>query len=75
MSDLPIKRKLKGYEYTPLEEAQKEVALREMANAFPNVPIMWREWVYDYIYKEVGEHEFSKRVDCGFYEKKNVSVK
>ena len=74
MSDLPIKRRLKGYEYTPLEEAQKEVALREMANAFPNVPIMWREWVYDYIYKEVGEHEFSKRVDSGFYEKKNVSV-
>ena len=71
---MSVKRHFKGYEYSPLEQAQKENALREMANAFPNVPIMWREWAYDYIVKEVGETEFSRRVDSGFYEKKNIPV-
>lgn len=68
------KRRLTGYEYTPLEQAQKDLALRQAARDFPDVPLMWREWVYDYVTKQVGEEEFSRRVERGDYEK-NTSGK
>ena len=72
MSSLEVKKRhLAGYTYTPLEQSQKEVALQAMAMSHPHINVLWREWVYDYIHKEVGSDEFSKRVDSGFYEKKN----
>lgn len=63
------KRRLTGYTYTPLEQAQKDLALRQAARDFPDVPLLWREWAYDYVTKEVGEKVFSKKVEMGHYEK------
>ena len=64
------KRKLHGYHYTPLEQAQKESVLSQVAhnNTFENVPGLWKEWLYDYIYKEIGEEEFNRRIQSGYYE-------
>ena len=64
------KRPLHGYEYTPREKAEKEIALKAMARDFPDVNPVWREWVYDYVTKEVGNDEFAKRIEEGHYEKK-----
>ena len=65
------KRKLHGYHYTPLEQAQKESVLSQVANdpsIGENVPSLWKEWLYDYIYKEIGEDEFNRRIESGYYE-------
>lgn len=64
------RRTLKGYGYTAVEQATKEAALKQCARDFPDVPIGWREWAYDYIVKEVGEEEFEKRMNSGHYDKK-----
>ena len=68
-SILAERRTLNGYDYTPVEQAKKEAALKQCARDFPDVPIGWREWVYDYIYKEVGPDEFERRMNSGYYEK------
>ena len=64
-------RKLNGYEYTPEEQSKKDIALKAMLRDFPNTPggSVWIEWVYDYIMKEVGEEEFLRRMNSGYYEK------
>ena len=71
MSDnLKIERRpLHGYEYTPTELAEKQIALKAAARDFPDVNMVWREWCYDYIKKEVGEEEFARRIESGYYEK------
>ena len=68
---MPEARKLAGYEYNALEQAEKEIALRAAKDAFPDVPMAWREWAYDYIMKEVGPEEFEKRILNGYYETKS----
>ena len=64
------KRPLHGYEYTPLEQCEKEIALKAAARDFPDVNPVWREWVYDYVTKEVGNEEMARRIQSGHYEKK-----
>lgn len=64
------KRLLHGYEYSPLEQCEKEVALKQMARDFPDVNPVWREWCYDFVTKEVGNEEMARRIQCGYYEKK-----
>lgn len=68
----PTKRSLHGYEYTAEEQAAKEIACKAALRDFPNTPggIVWIEWMYDYIMKEVGEEEFKKRMNSGYYEEK-----
>ena len=66
----PTRRRLHGYEYNVREQAEKDIALKAMARDFPDVNPVWREGCYDYITKEVGHEEFSKRIESGFYEKK-----
>ena len=64
------RRSLHGYEYTAKERAEKDIALKAAARDFPDVNPIWREWAYDYLTKEVGQEEFAKRIESGFYEKK-----
>ena len=77
MSELKVERRpLHGYEYTPLEQAEKQMALKAAARDFPDVNPVWREWCYDYITKEVGQEEFARRIESGCYEsaEKNVDA-
>ena len=64
-------RQLNGYFYTPEEQAKKTIALKAAARDFPNTPggSVWHEWLYDFINKEIGEEEFNKRMNNGYYEK------
>lgn len=64
-------RGLNGYIYTPEEQARKNIALKAATRDFPDTPggSVWHEWVYDYIHKELGEEEFNKRMNSGYYEK------
>ena len=62
------RRRLHGYEYTPLEQSKKDLALAEMARTHPHVNAVMREWVYDYV-TEVGEDEMERRIDSGHYYK------
>ena len=64
------RRSLHGYEYSPVELAQKEIALKAMARDFPDVNPVWREWCYDFVTKEVGNEEFARRIESGHYEQK-----
>ena len=66
----PKERKLHGYDYTPEEQAQKDIAIKAAIRDFPNIPggIVWVEWMYDYIMKQVGEDEFKKRMNSRYYE-------
>ena len=64
------RRSLHGYDYTPTELAEKQIALKAMARDFPDVNPVWREWCYDYITKEVGNEEFTRRIESGHYEQK-----
>ena len=61
-------RRLAGYSYSPLEQSQKDLALKQAARDFPDVPVLYREWVYDYVVKEIGEEEFGRRVESGYYD-------
>ena len=71
-SELKVERRpLHGYEYTPLELADKQTALKAAARDFPDVNPVWREWCYDHIAKEIGQEEFARRIDSGYYDKKN----
>ena len=64
------RRNLNGYEYTQLEQAEKETVLKQMAISHPDTPggIVWHEWMYDYIHKEIGLEEFQKRINGGHYD-------
>jgi hypothetical protein len=66
----PKERKLHGYNYTIEEQTAKDIAIRAAIRDFPNVPggVIWIEWMYDYIVKQVGEEEFKKRMVSGKYE-------
>ena len=71
MSSLEVTRRpLHGYEYSPLEQSEKEIALKAMSRDFPDVNPVWREWCYDYVTKEVGNEEMARRIQSGHYEKK-----
>ena len=63
-------RQLQGYDYTNEELAEKRLAVTQMLRDHPNVPggVIWIEWLYDYIKKELGEEEFKKRMNSGYYE-------
>ena len=64
------RRSLHGYAYSPMEQAEKEIALKAMARDFPDVNPVWREWCYDFVTKEVGSEEFARRIESGHYEQK-----
>ena len=66
----PKERKLHGYNYTIEEQAAKDIAIKAAIRDFPNVPggVVWVEWMYDYIVKQVGEDVFRQRMNSGFYE-------
>ena len=36
------------YEYTPLEKAERNKAIKDMAKDYPNLPHSWLEMVYDF---------------------------
>jgi len=67
-NSVPVRRSLHGYQYTPIEQAEKTIALKAMARDFPDVSAVWREWCYDYITKEVGNEEFARRIESGYYD-------
>ena len=64
------KRKVGAYEYSRVEEAEKEAAIKQAMRDFPNSPggEVYAEWVYDFI-KQIGEDEFRRRIDAGEYDK------
>ena len=66
----PERRSLHGFEYTPLEAAEKAAALKAAARDFPDVNPVWREWCYDHLTRVVGQEEMSRRINSGYYEKK-----
>ena len=66
----PERRSLHGFEYTPLEAAEKAAALKAAARDFPDVNPVWREWCYDHLIKVVGQEEMSSRIESNYYEKK-----
>ena len=70
MDITPKERRLHGYDYTIEEQAKKDIALKAAIRDFPNVPggVIWIEWMYDHIVKEIGEEEFKKRMNSGDYE-------
>ena len=55
-----------AYRLTPLQQAKKEAELKAVATIHPEVPIAFREWLYDYIYHELGEDEFQRRIENGY---------
>ena len=66
-------RRLEGYiSYTALEQAKKDAALKQAARDFPDVPLGWREWAFDYVFKELGEEEFERRMNTGYYEPNKI---
>jgi len=65
------KRPLHGYEYTPLEQAAKDAALVAMKRDHPESHRVMNEWIYDYVMKEVGEKEFERRIETGYYDKRS----
>ena len=67
------RRRLHGYEYSPAEQAEKDLALAQMKLLNPHVSAVMREWVYDYVTKEVGNEEMSRRIASGYYDKKPSS--
>lgn len=53
MSDKPLppptRRLLKGYRYTPAQQAEKDYHMKQLARDWPDVNSLWREWVYDFV--------------------------
>lgn len=69
----PERRSLHGFKYTPLEAAEKAAALKAAARDFQDVNPVWREWCYDHLVT-VGQEEMSRRIESGYYEKKEKSL-
>ena len=68
VADLPrSSKKDNAYNLTPLQQAKKEAELQALASIHPEVPTAFREWLYDFIYHELGEKEFARRVENGIY--------
>ena len=46
----PKKRALHGYQYSPKEQAEKDMVIKQMLRDFPNTPggELMCEWVYDF---------------------------
>ena len=47
----PKKRALHGYQYSPKEQAEKDMVIKQMLRDFPNTPggELMCEWVYDFV--------------------------
>jgi len=77
MAASPLKierRRLHGYDFTATEQADKDLALAQMRVLNPEVPAIMREWVYDYITRELGEEEMSRRIAIGHYDSPSSRV-
>ena len=72
LPELPpaTKRKVGAYEYSRVEEAQKESMIKQAMRDFPDTPggETMAEWVYDYMY-QMGEKEIQRLIDSGEFDK------
>lgn len=53
------------YNYTDDQKQEKEIAVRKMHELYPNVPIMYCDWVYDLCMNKTQEEidEMKIRID------------
>ena len=68
------RRRLHGYDFTAAEQCEKDLALAQMRVLNPEVPAIMREWVYDYITRELGDEEMSRRIASGHFESPSSRV-
>jgi len=63
----PVRRPLHGYEYSPVQQAEKEAKLRQLALEWPEVNPVWREWIYDFC-AQTPEAELDHMVESGEFD-------
>ena len=62
----PKKRALHGYQYSPKEQAEKDMVIKQMLRDFPNTPggELMCEWVYDFV-KQTPQSELDAMMETG----------
>ena len=65
----PNKRALHGYQYSPKEQAEKDMVLKQMLRDFPNTPSgeLMCEWVYDFV-KQHTQEELDHIMETGKFD-------
>ena len=56
------------YNYTNLQFAKRDKAIKDMEKDFPNIPYKWLEWLYDTIENKPKE-EVEEIINSGAWEK------
>ena len=66
----PTKRRLHGYKYSPKEQAEKDVTIKQMLRDYPNTPggELWCEYVYDFV-KQTPQEEIDRIIESGEWDK------
>ena len=65
----PKKRALHGYQYSPKEQAEKDMVIKHMLRDFPNTPggELMCEWVYDFV-KQTPQSELDEIMETGKFD-------
>ena len=57
----------------PLQQAKRELAIREAGRLYPEINPVLAGWVFDYI-ESIGQEEFERRLKIGFYDQPKEKV-
>ena len=65
----PKKRALHGYKYSPKEQAEKDMVIKQMLRDFPNTPggELMCEWAYDFV-KQTPQSELDEIMETGKFD-------
>ena len=66
----PKKRALHGYQYSPKEQAEKDMVIKQMIRDFPNTPggELWCEYVYDFCHN-TPQDEIDRIIQSGEWDR------
>ena len=66
--EVPKRRPLQGYEYTPKQQAEKEFIVGEWAKKYPQTPELWIDWMYDFCF-HTPQEELDRIMESGEWDK------
>jgi len=65
--EIPRAKRANPYNYTPLQFAIRDKAIKDMSRDFTNIPYKWLEWLYDTV-ENKKEEEIDKIINDGLWE-------
>ncbi len=69
----PTRRPLHGYKYTPAQQAEKDYHLKQLRRDWPDVNLLWQEWVYDFC-ANTPQEELDRLMESGELDERDTKI-